>query len=93
MRKGEVCLVVQRLERLGLITAEDRQHSRLGPPRARLSATLEGPAPYRAGCASGGCQEAVPSSWPAWVKNSSRILSAFLLTCEEAIEATRPVTE
>src|SRR5690349_1540161 len=26
-------------------------------------------------------------------KNSSKILSAFLLTCEEAIEATRPVTE
>jgi DNA-binding PadR family transcriptional regulator len=32
----------QRLERLGLITAEDRQYSRLGPPRSRLSATPEG---------------------------------------------------
>ncbi|HET9971915.1 MAG TPA: helix-turn-helix transcriptional regulator, partial [Streptosporangiaceae bacterium] len=42
VQKGEVYRVVQRLERLGLITAEDRQYSRMGPPKARLSATLEG---------------------------------------------------
>jgi DNA-binding PadR family transcriptional regulator len=42
VQKGEVYRAVQRLERLGLITAKDRQHSSLGPPRAQLSATLEG---------------------------------------------------
>src|SRR5579859_6247423 len=34
--------VYRGLERLGLITAEDRQYSRQGPPRARLHATPEG---------------------------------------------------
>jgi DNA-binding PadR family transcriptional regulator len=42
VQKGEVYRAVQRLERLGLITAEDRQYSRQGPPRARLHATPEG---------------------------------------------------
>ena len=42
VQKGEVYRAVQRLERLGLIAAEDRQYSRLGPPRSRLSATPEG---------------------------------------------------
>jgi DNA-binding PadR family transcriptional regulator len=45
VHKGEVYRAVQRLERLGLITAEDRQHSSQGPPRARLHSTPEG---YRA---------------------------------------------
>jgi PadR family transcriptional regulator AphA len=42
VQKGEVYRAVQRLERLGLIAAEDKQYSRLGPPKARLSATPEG---------------------------------------------------
>lgn len=42
VRKAVVYRAVQRLERLGLIAAEDKQHSRLGPPRSRLSATPEG---------------------------------------------------
>jgi DNA-binding PadR family transcriptional regulator len=42
VRKAVVYRAAQRLERLGLITAEDRQYSRLGPPRARLHATPEG---------------------------------------------------
>jgi len=42
VRKAVVYRAAQRLERLGLVTAEDRQHSRLGPPRSRLSATPEG---------------------------------------------------
>ena len=42
VQKAVVYRAVQRLERLGLITAEDRQYSRLGPPRSRLSATPEG---------------------------------------------------
>jgi len=42
VQKGEIYRAVQRLQRLGLITAEDRQYSRLGPPRAQLSATAEG---------------------------------------------------
>ena len=42
VRKAVVYRAAQRLERLGLITAEDRQYSRLGPPRSRLSATPEG---------------------------------------------------
>ena len=42
VHKGEVYRAVQRLERLGLITAEDRQYSRQGPPRSRLHATSEG---------------------------------------------------
>jgi hypothetical protein len=46
------------------------------------------PGIHRGGPLGGGAQFLA-----AWVKDSSRILSAFLLTCEEAIEATRPVTE
>ena len=42
VQKGEVYRAVQRLERLGLIAAEDKQYSRLGPPKAQLSATPEG---------------------------------------------------
>ena len=42
VRKAVVYRAAQRLEQLGLVTAEDRQYSRLGPPRARLSATPEG---------------------------------------------------
>jgi PadR family transcriptional regulator AphA len=42
VRKAVVYRAAQRLERLGLITAEDKQHSRLGPPRSRLSVTPEG---------------------------------------------------
>jgi DNA-binding PadR family transcriptional regulator len=42
VQKAVVYRAAQRLERLGLITAEDRQYSRLGPPRSRLSATPEG---------------------------------------------------
>ncbi len=42
VRKAVVYRAAQRLERLGLVTAEDRKYSRLGPPRARLSATPEG---------------------------------------------------
>jgi len=42
VRKAVVYRAAQRLERLGLIAAEDRQYSRLGPPRSRLSATPEG---------------------------------------------------
>jgi len=42
VQKGEVYRSVQRLERLGLITAEDKERSRLGPPRAPLSAMAEG---------------------------------------------------
>jgi DNA-binding PadR family transcriptional regulator len=42
VRKAVVYRAAQRLERLGLITAEDRQYSRQGPPRSRLSATPQG---------------------------------------------------
>ena len=42
VQKGEVYRAAQRLERLGLITAEDKEYSRQGPPRSRLSATPEG---------------------------------------------------
>jgi PadR family transcriptional regulator AphA len=42
VRKAVVYRAAQRLERLGLVTAEDRQYSHLGPPRSRLSATPEG---------------------------------------------------
>jgi DNA-binding PadR family transcriptional regulator len=42
VRKAVVYRAAQRLERLGLITAEDKQYSRLGPPRSRLSVTPEG---------------------------------------------------
>ena len=42
VRKAVVYRAAQRLERLGLVTAEDRQYSRLGPPRSRLSVTAEG---------------------------------------------------
>jgi len=42
VRKAVVYRAAQWLERLGLITAEDKEHSRLGPPRAPLSATAEG---------------------------------------------------
>jgi DNA-binding PadR family transcriptional regulator len=42
VRKAVVYRAAQRLERLGLVAAEDRQYSRLGPPRSRLSATPEG---------------------------------------------------
>ena len=42
VRKAVIYRAAQRLERLGLITAEDRQNSRLGPPRDPLSATAEG---------------------------------------------------
>jgi PadR family transcriptional regulator AphA len=42
VQKGEVYRAVQRLQRLGLITAEGRQYSRQGPPRSRLHATPEG---------------------------------------------------
>jgi PadR family transcriptional regulator AphA len=45
VHKAEVYRAAQRLERLGLITAADKQVTSLGPPRARLSATPEG---YRA---------------------------------------------
>jgi PadR family transcriptional regulator AphA len=42
VRKAVVYRAAQWLERLGLITAEDKEHSRLGPPRAPLSAPAEG---------------------------------------------------
>ena len=42
VQKGEVYRAVQRLERLGLITAEDKQYSCQGPPKVRLHATPEG---------------------------------------------------
>jgi len=42
VRKAVVYRAAQRLERLGLITVEDKQVTSLGPPRARLSATPEG---------------------------------------------------
>jgi len=42
VRKAVVYRAVQRLERLGLITAEGKQHTSQGPPRALLSATPEG---------------------------------------------------
>jgi len=42
VQKAVVYRAVQRLERLGLITAEDKEHSRHGPPRARLHVTPEG---------------------------------------------------
>ena len=42
VRKAVVYRAAQRLERLGLITAEDKQYSRLGPPRSRLSVTPRG---------------------------------------------------
>lgn len=42
VRKAVVYRAAQWLERLGLMTAEDKEHSRLRPPRAPLSATAEG---------------------------------------------------
>jgi DNA-binding PadR family transcriptional regulator len=42
VRKAVVYRAAQRLERLGLIMAEDRQVTSLGPPRSRLHATPEG---------------------------------------------------
>jgi DNA-binding PadR family transcriptional regulator len=42
VRKAVVYRAAQRLERLGLITAEGKQVTSLGPPRARLHATPEG---------------------------------------------------
>ena len=42
VRKAVVYRAAQRLERLGLITAEGKQVTSLGPPRTRLHATPEG---------------------------------------------------
>jgi DNA-binding PadR family transcriptional regulator len=42
VHKAEVYRAAQRLERLGLVIAADKQVTSLGPPRARLSATPEG---------------------------------------------------
>jgi DNA-binding PadR family transcriptional regulator len=42
VRKAVVYRAAQRLERLGLITAEGKQVTSVGPPRARLHATPEG---------------------------------------------------
>jgi DNA-binding PadR family transcriptional regulator len=42
VQKAVVYRAAQRLERLGLITAEGKQVTSLGPPRARLHATPEG---------------------------------------------------
>ena len=42
VQKAVVYRAAQRLERLGLITVEDQQATRQGPPRAPLSATPEG---------------------------------------------------
>jgi DNA-binding PadR family transcriptional regulator len=42
VQKTEVYRAAQRLERLGLVTAADKQTTSMGPPRVRLSITPEG---------------------------------------------------
>ena len=81
VRKAVVYRAAQRLERLGLITAEDRQYSRLGPPRSRLSVTPEGDR-----AAQGWLRQ--PVAHPRDVR--SELLPKLALLSRDASEAPSP---